>query len=66
MSGPRFLYNFTAPRLGVELPLYALIHWLLPHISSYQLEASASSHAKGNKKSAVTPYPPCYGRLRLQ
>ena len=21
MSGPRFLYNFTAPRLGVELPL---------------------------------------------
>jgi len=20
MSGPRFLYNFTAPRLGVELP----------------------------------------------
>jgi len=24
MSGPRFLYNSTVPRLGVELPLR---HW---------------------------------------
>ena len=26
MSGPRFLYNFTTPRLGVELPALWLGH----------------------------------------